>query len=113
MISDGEQPQFDFERALGVLGNLGMIEHRRGNITAAIETLSRSIRYTRDHGSIANLCTALVRLADAQVDAGQVADGRLSILEALELARRLRMAEELTGCRQLLDRIGEFATDAQ
>ena len=105
LIDEGGQPQYDFERALGVLGNLGLVEQRRGRLTVALEIFDRTLAYTREHGSVANLCTLLMRYADAQVDAGQFEEARRSIDEGLDLARRLRMAEELQVATSLNARV--------
>jgi tetratricopeptide (TPR) repeat protein len=107
-LDAGSQPAYDIERALGILGNLGYIEHRLGNQRSAHELLSRAIVITRKHGPAGNLVTLLQQLAEVELDLGQVQAATTTLEEALELATKLRAAQELAECRKLESRLASL-----
>jgi tetratricopeptide (TPR) repeat protein len=94
-LASGDAPTYDIERALGVLGNLGLVEHRRGNLASAAALLERSLRFTREHGSVANLGTLLIRFADVLFDLGRMQDARAAMQEARPIIERMKMYDEL------------------
>lgn len=109
-LDAGSPPAYDIERALGILGNLGYIEHRLGNQRSARELLSRAIMITRKHGPAGNLVTLLQQLAEVELDLGRVQAAAATLEEALELATTLRAAQELAECRKLAARLASFQT---
>ena len=94
-LASGKTPTYDIERALGVLGNLGLVEHRRGNLAPAAALLERSLRFTRDHGSVSNLGTLLIRFADVLFDLGRTDDAVAVLREARPIIERLKMYDEI------------------
>jgi tetratricopeptide (TPR) repeat protein len=94
-LASGKTPNYDIERALGVLGNLGLVEHRRGNLAPAAALLERSLRFTRDHGSVSNLGTLLIRFADVLFDLGRTDEAVVALQEARPIIERLKMYDEL------------------
>ncbi|MET7968758.1 NB-ARC domain-containing protein [Micromonospora sp. NPDC005305] len=106
-IADGERLTYDLERALGLLGNRAVVEHRRGNLAAAADMLERSLRLTRARGSLSNAATLLVRLASVRIDQGRLQEAYASATEAQSLATLMGMREELDLCRQLVGLLGE------
>jgi hypothetical protein len=103
-LASGEAPTFDIEYAVGVLGNLGLVEHRRGNLASAVTLLERSVRFMRDHGGVSVLATLLVRLADVLLDLGRSREARAALAEARPLVDRLGLREELEQCIRLSER---------
>jgi tetratricopeptide (TPR) repeat protein len=100
-LADGRAPTYDVEWAIRVLGNLGVVEHRRGNLTAAASLLERALASTRQYGSVSNLATLLVRLADIELDLGRLDQAAVTLEEAQLLATRLRMRDEISECKRL------------
>jgi tetratricopeptide (TPR) repeat protein len=109
-IASGENPEYDLEWAVRVLSNLGLVEHRRGDLAGAALLLERALAYTRQYGSASNLATLLVRLLDVQIDLGQLDQATETLAEAESLATRLRMRDEFSECRRLAAKAGISAT---
>ncbi len=103
-LASGTIPTYDIERALGVLGNLGLVEHRRGNVGPAAALLERSLRFTRDHGSVSNLGTLLIRFADVLFDLGRIDEARGALQEARPIIERLKMYDEIEQYARLSNR---------
>ncbi|MET8202073.1 tetratricopeptide repeat protein [Micromonospora taraxaci] len=101
-LADGETPTYDPEWAVRVLGNLGVVEHRRDNLASASALLQRAVDFTREHGSASNLATLLIRLADVQLDQGRVHEAATTLSEATRLAARLGMREEVRAGERLV-----------
>jgi tetratricopeptide (TPR) repeat protein len=104
-LNSGRTPNFDVERALGILGNLGLIEHRLGNLTTAHELLNRAAQIMRERGSVGELATLLQRLAHVELDLGARSDASVHLNEARTIAERLGMARELAECATLGTRL--------
>ncbi|WCN79443.1 NB-ARC domain-containing protein [Micromonospora sp. LH3U1] len=100
-LADGQAPAYDVEWAVRVLGNLAVVEHRRGNLIAAAVLLERALASTREHGSVSNLATLLVRFADVELDLGRIDNAARTLAEARLLAGRLRMRGEIAECERL------------
>ncbi|SNT41088.1 NB-ARC domain-containing protein [Asanoa hainanensis] len=100
-LADGLTPAYDVEWTVRVLGNLGVVEHRRGNLSAASALLDRALSYTRAHGSVSNLATLLIRRADVELDLGHLDEADRTLAEARLLATRLRMRDEIAECERL------------
>jgi hypothetical protein len=94
-LDAGETPTYDVEWAVRILGNLGVVEHRRNNLVSAAALLDRAVDFTRRHGSAHNLATLLIRQADVQLDQGRLDDAARTLSEGTTLAGRLRMHDEM------------------
>ncbi|MBL7259583.1 NB-ARC domain-containing protein [Paractinoplanes lichenicola] len=101
-IAGGHQPASELERSLGLIGNRAVVEHRRGNLAAATDMLRRALLFTREHGSVSNVATLLVRLAVVLIDQGEYEEARGAVTEARELASATGMQDELNESARLL-----------
>jgi hypothetical protein len=104
-LAAGTPPTYDIERALGVLGNRGLVEHRRGNLEMAAGLFERSLRFARAHGSVPNLGTLLIRYADVLVDLGRTKEALAALQEAKPIIERLRMHEEVEQYEKISRRV--------
>lgn len=100
-LSEGAALAYDIERALSVQGNLGLVEHRRGNLERSAILIGRSVQIAREYGSIANLAIVLLRLADVLIDLSRPNESREALMEAQQICIQLRMHDELDECRRL------------
>ena len=105
-LDDAEDPSeakvfaFSLDRALGLLGNLGYVQYRRGNHRAALDPLRRSLMYFREHGSLSNIVTSVLRLAAVELALG-LPEATAHLTEAKQGATKLGLLVELTWITQL------------
>jgi tetratricopeptide (TPR) repeat protein len=101
-IAAGRRPAYSSEWALTLLGNRAVVEHRRGNLATAAAMLERSLRFTREHGSVSNIASILMRLAWVRIDQGRLDDARAAAREARPLAAQTGMRDELEQAGRIL-----------
>lgn len=71
------------------LGGLGDAHYQRGHMLTSKSHFSQCVKEAREHGLIAVLLCNLPMLGITQVYCGELAAGRASLHEALEIARRV------------------------
>lgn len=71
------------------LGGLGDAYYQRGNLLTAREHFVQCVKEAREHGLITVLLANLPMVGITQVYCGEVAAGRVSLQECLEIARRV------------------------
>lgn len=91
---DATQDVFNPERAWGLLGNLGYVEHQLGNLDAAADLYEQALDFFRESGAVGYMTTTLVRFAALQMARGNTAVARAYAQEAADWSARLGLVLE-------------------
>lgn len=99
---DEAQPRFNPERSWGMLGNLGYVLHRQGQLDEADAIYQRCLNFFRQSGGRGYTATLLMRRAQLLLQRGDVAAAHAHAEESMRLSTRLGMVEEQRQAQTLL-----------
>lgn len=102
---DVEDPVFNLEWVWGLLSNLGLVAHKRGGLDLALERYEKALGFFQQGGSIGNIATLLVRLADLQLDRGDRLAARRYAEDGLDLSKRLGLEQEQNQLKAIFARL--------
>lgn len=100
-----DDPASNLELAWGVLGSLGVVEHKLGNLNDAAEMYLQCLDLYKEAGGMGYVATLLVRLATLEEQRQNLPQALVYASQAVEMSRKMTLVEELEEAEAICTRL--------